>query len=199
MTFECIFRVERLSKHNVGGQLDGCVILCGCDESVLALTLAQQQSGNFLKAFRRSKSPNLLFINRIKMGVLFSFWLLCVIRMVMSACNLSSFYHIRDAFDNSQWCHVQKRPFFLASVGVHLFWQPRTPCLVQADRISPRSSFHRLPPIIFFLFLILDFLVARSDLQWKKNKSLYPLPVMSSCVLHYKYAPLTVCWLECPF
>lgn len=125
MTFECIFRVERLSKHNVGGQLDGYVILCGCDESVLALAPAQQRSENFFKAFRRSKSPNCLFINRINyfFSPFFSssFWLLCVIRMAMSACNRSSFYHIRDAFDNSQWCHVQKRPFFLGSVGVHLF------------------------------------------------------------------------------
>lgn len=47
MTFECIFRVERLSKHNVGGQLDGYVILCGCDESVLA------QRNNKVKTFSK--------------------------------------------------------------------------------------------------------------------------------------------------
>lgn len=49
MTFECIFRVERLSKHNVGGQLDGYVILCGCDESVLALA----QHNNKVKTFSK--------------------------------------------------------------------------------------------------------------------------------------------------
>lgn len=139
-----------------------------CVEFVLALAPAQQQIENFSKAFRRSKFPNCLFINRIK-GFCFCFFcffsqfgFLCVIRMVMSAINLSSFYHIRDAFDNSQWCHVPKWPFFLCGVGVHLFCQPTTPCLAQADRMSPHSSFYRLLPIFFFF---LDVLMARSDLQ----------------------------------
>lgn len=40
MTFECVFRVEWLSKHNVGGRVDGYVILWGCDEFVFAVAPA---------------------------------------------------------------------------------------------------------------------------------------------------------------